>query len=79
MKITVCIGSSCHVKGSRWVVEDLQKLIAKHDLEGKVELNGTFCMGQCQKGVCVKLDDTLYSVSPSDTEAFFQEHILGKV
>ena len=28
MKITVCIGSSCHVKGSRQVVEQLQELIA---------------------------------------------------
>ena len=29
LKITVCIGSSCHIKGSRQVVEQLQYLIAK--------------------------------------------------
>lgn len=29
MKVTVCIGSSCHIKGSRQVVEQLQYLIAK--------------------------------------------------
>ncbi|MBQ4097336.1 MAG: (2Fe-2S) ferredoxin domain-containing protein, partial [Clostridia bacterium] len=46
MKITVCIGSSCHIKGSRQVVEQLQNLIAEHNVGDKVELGGTFCMGQ---------------------------------
>ena len=51
MKITVCIGSSCHIKGSRQVVEELQRLIKENNLDEKVELGGTFCMGQCQQGV----------------------------
>ena len=42
MKITVCIGSSCHLKGSRHIVEELQYLIAQNDLKDKVELAGTF-------------------------------------
>ena len=45
LKITVCIGSSCHIKGSRQVVEQLQYLIAENNLGDKVELGGTFCMG----------------------------------
>ena len=56
MKITVCIGSSCHLKGSRQIVEKLQKLVSEHALKDEIELAGTFCMGQCQKGVCVDLD-----------------------
>ena len=28
MKITICIGSSCHIKGSRQVVEQLQALVS---------------------------------------------------
>ena len=44
MKVTVCIGSSCHIKGSRQVVEQLQELIAKEGLQDQVELGGTFCM-----------------------------------
>ena len=78
MKITVCIGSSCHIKGSRQVVEQLQYLIKKNDLGDKVELGGTFCMGKCQQGVCVTVDDVFHSVSPDGVEAFFQEHVLGK-
>ena len=49
MKITVCIGSSCHIKGSRQVVEKLQNLIAENNLNDKVDLGGTFCMGKCQQ------------------------------
>ena len=50
MKVIVCIGSSCHIKGSRQVVEELQYLIAQNNLGDKVELGGTFCMGKCQEG-----------------------------
>ena len=64
MKITVCIGSSCHIKGSRQVVEQLQYLISQNNLGDKVELGGTFCMGECQKGVCVTINDEFYSVTP---------------
>ncbi|MDD3920790.1 MAG: (2Fe-2S) ferredoxin domain-containing protein, partial [Eubacteriales bacterium] len=64
MKVTVCIGSSCHLKGSRQVVEQLQYLIAKENLGDRVELGGTFCMGKCQLGVCVTVDDRFYSVLP---------------
>ena len=77
MKVTVCIGSSCHLKGSRQVVEQLQELIRKNGLEDKVELAGTFCMGRCQEGVCVTVDDAFHSVSPERVLAFFNEYILG--
>ena len=79
MKVTVCIGSSCHLKGSRQVVEALQHKIAEHGLGDRVELRGTFCMGQCQKGVCVTVDDDFYSVSPETVDAFFEKSILARV
>lgn len=79
VKITVCIGSSCHIKGSRQVVEKLQDLIAKENIGDKVELGGTFCMGKCQQGVCVTVDDEFYSVSPETTDAFFREAVMAKV
>ena len=79
VKITVCIGSSCHVKGSRQVVEQLQYLIAENKLGDKVELGGTFCMGKCQQGVCVTVNDAFYSVTPDTVEEFFAKEILAKV
>jgi NADH:ubiquinone oxidoreductase subunit E len=79
MKITVCIGSSCHLKGSRQIVEKLQKLVSEHALKDEIELAGTFCMGQCQKGVCVDLDGTIHSVSPETVEKFFNEEVRTRV
>ena len=79
MKITVCIGSSCHIKGSRQVVEELQYLIAEHKLGDKVDLGGTFCMGNCQKGVCVTVDDEFFSVTPDTVKEFFEKQVVEKV
>ena len=79
MKITVCIGSSCHIKGSRQVVEQLQYLIGANDLGDKVELGGTFCMGKCQQGVCVTVDDKFYSVTPDTVDDFFKKEVAAKV
>ena len=79
MKVTVCIGSSCHIKGSRQVVEQLQRLIAENALGDKVELGGTFCLGNCQQGVCVKVDDEFHSVSPETVGEFFASEIKAKV
>ena len=79
MKITVCIGSSCHVKGSRQVVKELQRLIAEHNADDKVELSGTFCMSQCQLGVCVTLDDAFHSVTPETVVEFFNTNVLPKL
>ena len=79
MKVTVCIGSSCHIKGSRQVVEQLQRLIGENELGDKVELSGTFCMGKCQQGVCVTVDDAFYSVTPKTVAEFFENNVKAKV
>ncbi|WP_343208284.1 (2Fe-2S) ferredoxin domain-containing protein [Anaerolentibacter hominis] len=79
MIITICIGSSCHVKGSRKIVEQMGELIKTHNLDKKIELNGSFCMGECVKGVCVKVDGELFSLSPDNTEQFFNDVILGRL
>ena len=79
MKITVCIGSSCHLKGSRQVVEALQNLVSDNALGDKVELCGTFCVGKCQQGVCVSVDEEFFSVSPDTVNQFFEEQIKAKL
>ena len=77
MKISICIGSSCHVKGSRQVVEQIRELVDKNNLGDKVELAGTFCMGKCQDAVCVMADDKVYSVTPEGVSDFFEQTVLS--
>ena len=79
MKVTVCIGSSCHLKGSRTVVERLKALIEEKALGEQVELAGTFCMGNCQKDVCVTVDDNVFSITPEEVDSFFQTQVVEKL
>ncbi len=79
IKITVCIGSSCHLKGSRQIVETLQERIEENSLKDMVELCGTFCMGRCTEGVCVALNEDFFSLTPDDTESFFTGEVLPRL
>ena len=42
MRVSICIGSACHLKGSREVIKKLQQLVTDNKLDGKVDLNGDF-------------------------------------
>ncbi|MBR1443090.1 MAG: NAD(P)H-dependent oxidoreductase subunit E [Firmicutes bacterium] len=79
MKITICIGSSCHTKGSGAVVENIQKMIEENRLENEIELCGSFCMGKCVQGVCVTIDDDFFSVSPETVEEFFEKEVKTRL
>ena len=79
MTITICIGSSCHLKGSRTIIQKLEELITEHQLNDKIELNGSFCMGECSNGVCVKINDELFSVSPETVNTFFENEVLRRL
>ncbi|MCI6401516.1 MAG: (2Fe-2S) ferredoxin domain-containing protein [Candidatus Fimivicinus sp.] len=80
MEITICIGSSCHLHGSRDVIQVLEKLVSAHGLSEKVELKGSFCMGECTKGgVCVSVDGQKFSMTPAEVPAFFKNEVLDKM
>lgn len=79
MKIIVCIGSSCHLKGSRLIVEQLQELIAENKLEDKVSLCGAFCMENCISGVTVEMENKIYSLQPESTKDFFEEEVMKRL
>lgn len=79
MRVTICIGSACHLKGSREIIAKLQNYVKEKHLEEKVDLNGSFCSGNCVNGVCVTLDDQIYSLKPEDTKEFFDKEIMGRL
>lgn len=79
MKITICIGSSCHLKGSRQIVETLQRLVNEHNVSDRVQLAGQFCMGNCQQGVCVTMDGQSFSLSPETAQDFFENTVLPQL
>ncbi len=80
MELKVCVGSACHLKNSRVVIEEFKRLISENNLEGEITLMGSFCMGKCgEKGVSVMAGNEFYSVIPEETETFFNEKVRGRL
>lgn len=76
--VQVCVGSSCHLKGSQEIVELFQKAVEERNLEDEVMLCGSFCVGKCNRtGVTVQVDDDVYvGVTPANFKEFFEDKIL---
>lgn len=81
MIIQICVGSSCHLKGSPEIVELLQKAIEDHCMEDEVTLAGSFCIGKCNRvGVTVQIDDDIHTgITKENFKDFFAEHVLSKI
>ena len=81
MTVFVCVGSSCHLKGSYEVIELLTKRVKEEHLENQIELKGTFCLGKCDvAGVSIKVDDEIITgVTPKNFDDVFNAHILSKI
>ena len=81
MLIQVCVGSSCHIKGSPEIVELLQKAVSDYHLEEEITLAGSFCIGKCNRiGVTVQVDDDIHTgITKENFKEFFQENILDKL
>lgn len=77
MEIRVCIGSSCHIKGSKKLLKELDNLIKINHLNNIVSLRPSFCLGNCQMpGISIQFDECLYSIKLEDVESFFNDVIL---
>lgn len=78
MIIQVCVGSSCHIKGSPEIVELLQKAVEEYHLENEITLAGSFCIGKCNRvGVTLQVDDEVYTGVTKETfREFFSENVL---
>lgn len=81
MIIQICIGSSCHIRGSQDIVELMQKAVEEHQLECDVTLAGSFCVGKCNSiGVTVQIDDEVYTgITKENFKDFFNDKVLAKI
>ena len=68
MEVEICVGSSCHLKGSYEVVKAMESFIESNKLSDDIKLKGSFCLGHCTEGVSVRMDGKLISLSPENAE-----------
>lgn len=77
--LEICVGSSCHLKGSYEVISELKRLIAEHSLAGQIELKGCFCLGQCRDGVSLRLNGEIFTtITKENVRDFFENHLTAK-
>jgi NADH:ubiquinone oxidoreductase subunit E len=81
MTITVCVGSSCHIKGSQEVIELLEAAVSANNLKSAVTLAGSFCVGKCNRaGVTLGVDDRIYpGITPDGFTAFWDEKVMTAI
>ncbi len=80
MNINICVGSSCHLKGSYDIIQLMKEAIKDYKLEDKINLSAAFCLGRCTDGVSIKIDeDIICGVSKDTFHNFFQNEILMKL
>ncbi len=81
MIVQICVGSSCHLKGSEKLVELFQNAIAEKKLNDDITLAGSFCTGKCNRvGVTVTVDDDVFTgVTPENFSFFFDDKVLKKL
>lgn len=80
MNVYVCVGSSCHLRGSYKIIELMKENIEKNHLEDKVNLAAAFCLGKCTTGVTIKVDEEVVrGVSPENFSEIFNKYVMGKV
>ena len=79
--VQICVGSSCHLKGSQEIVELFEAAIAEHHLEDEVVLSGSFCIGKCNRvGVTVQVNDDVHVGIPRENfREFFKKNILDAI
>lgn len=75
--VTVCVGSSCHIKGARNVIMQFNELLKINNLGDRVELKGSFCMERCGEGVNWQIGDQNYtSATVEDAVMIFEKKVI---
>ncbi len=79
--VQVCVGSSCHLKGSQDIVELFRAAVEAHRIEDEVVLSGCFCIGKCNRiGVTVQVNDDVHvGITRENFREFFKKHVLDVI
>ncbi len=83
--ISICVGSSCYLKGSEKLITLFKNKVEAEGLDGKVILSGRFCSGKCNRvGVTVSIgngmdEEVITGITPDGFEAFWVNVVQPKL
>jgi (2Fe-2S) ferredoxin len=70
---------SCGAKGGEQVFDAFAQALIRRNLQGRIALTGTSCLGPCQAGANVLIypGSFMYSwIEPQDAELIVQQHLV---
>lgn len=77
VEIKICVGGSCHLRGAREIIEELNRLIIKNEVIEKVHMEARSCMGECLNGVCMEMDGEKYTnMTAEAVRELFEDRIM---
>ena len=81
MLVRICVGSSCHLKGSEKIVGLFRAAVRERGLEDDITLAGNFCAGKCNReGATVTVEDDIYTgITPQNFAEFFEDKIAARL
>jgi NADH:ubiquinone oxidoreductase subunit E len=59
-EITICLGSSCFVRGNNETLKVIKEYLKNNKLENKVYFHGNHCFAKCSEGPILKINDKIY-------------------
>jgi len=78
LTVTVCVGSSCHIRGAREAIGRFNNLLKENGLGDQVELKGAFCMERCGEGINWQIgDEPLTSTSVEEAVKTFTDRVVN--
>lgn len=79
VEVVICVGSSCHMKGSYRVVQTFKEMALEHGVSEEVHIKASFCMKNCVNGISTSVDGDLISgIDVTNASDKFLEFILPK-
>lgn len=75
-EIVICMGSSCFSRGNKATVKMIQNYLKMRRLEDEVLLKGAHCMGLCDQGPVIKVNnDEVVQLTPYNLEEILDQKL----
>ncbi len=73
-EIVICMGSSCFSRGNKVSLGIIRNYLRENNLEVEVTFRGAHCLGICEQGPVLILNDKRYKrVMPNDITGILDE------
>ena len=80
IRLSVCVGTSCHLNGANNVAMTFRHLVEEYKLHDKVTVCASFCSQACSRSnVSIKVNDEKFAIEANEARTFFREKIIPLV